>query len=396
MTEKGVLFVDDESKALKYFAKAFSPRFAVFSAASASEALRVMEAHHAEIGVIVTDQRMPEFSGVELLKKVRRQYPHVVRILTTAYSELDLLIDAINTGAVYSFVTKPWRLEDLERTLLSALEHYEKETADHQLLEQKLDEFQAEILEGHTYDIALIAAKIGHYVHNALCPVTLLIDELLEEKEASKLPEGFLSGVGTQIQEVARMLKDLAHVSQPPSEREFKPMSVSKALDRSLAHAEIFRAEKGIRIEKEVLGEIPEIVGVPSQIEKLLRFMISEEIVSLPARSLVRLRLSAHTGDGEILGVKIEFEDFSPIRPDISPDRLLHPFNLRSANPREFGIFLASSYFIANHHGGSLTVSIKEDKSLLFTFFLPCERTASAGKTPLVPRNPETRKVTRK
>lgn len=387
MAENGVLFVDDEAKALKYFTKAFAHRFSVFSAASAEDALKVLEAHHAEIGVIVTDQRMPESTGVDLLKIVRREYPHTVRILTTAYSELDLLIEAINSGAVYSFVTKPWQLDDLERTLVSAFEHYEKEIRDHQLLEQKLDEFQAKILEGHSYDIALIAAKIGHYVHNALCPVTLLIDELLKKKASAHLPDGFLENVGTHIHEIARMLKDLAHVSETPADSQFRPLDVSKALSRSLSHAEIFRAEKGIRIEKEILGEIPEIIGVPSQIEKLFRFMISEEIVSLPADSLVRLRLSAHTGDGEILGVKIEFEDFAPIRPDLRPESLLHPFNLRGTNPREFGIFLASSYFIASHHQGSLTVRIKEDKGLLFTFLLPCDPGSVRDSNASVARN---------
>ncbi len=373
MVRNGILFVDDEAQTLKYFTKAFAHRFTIFSAGSTEGALRLLEIHHEKIGVVVTDQRMPESTGLDLLKIVRRQYPRTVRILTTAYSELDVLIDAINTGAVYSFITKPWQLEDVERTLVSAFEHSEKEIRDHQLLEQKLDEFQARLLEGHAYDIALIAAKIGHYVHNALCPVTLLIDELLEKKDFANLPEGFLAGVGARIHEISRMLKDLAHVSEPPADAQFKPLDVLPALDLALSHAETYRAEKRIRIEKEILGEIPRIVGVPSQIEKLFRFMISEEMVSLPPDSLVRLRLGAHTADGEILGVKIEFEDFAPVRSDIQAESLLHPFNLRGTNPREFGIFLASSYFITSHHGGSLTVRIKEDKSLLFTFLLPCE-----------------------
>ncbi|HVE15761.1 MAG TPA: hypothetical protein VNB29_03450, partial [Chthoniobacterales bacterium] len=74
------------------------------------------------------------------------------------------------------------------------------------------------------------------------------------------------------------------------------------------------------------------------------------------------------------------FEDFAPVRAGIQPENLLHPFNLRGTNPREFGIFLASSYFITNHHDGSLTVRIKEDKSLVFSFFLPCEQAGNLVK----------------
>lgn len=85
MEKKAILLVDDEVKALKYFAKALGGRFSVLSASSAREALEIMEQR--EIGVIVTDQRMPESSGVELLGVVRDRFPHTARILTTAYSD---------------------------------------------------------------------------------------------------------------------------------------------------------------------------------------------------------------------------------------------------------------------------------------------------------------------
>lgn len=369
----GVLLVDDEAKALKYFARAFAHRFTVFSAASAAEALEVLATHHEQIGVIVTDQRMPEATGVELLQIVRRRYPQTVRILTTAYSELDLLIQAINSGAIYSFVSKPWQLDDLERTLVGALEHHEAETRNHLLLEQNLDRFQEKIREGRTYDIAQIAAKIGHYVHNALCPVTLLIDQLVEDKDRNFSGE-FLRSVRSHVAEIARTLKDLALVSVPPDPEEFRPIDLPKMLESALAGTEILRREKNICFECEAAPGIPPVLGVPEQIEKLLRFMIAEEVVSLPSGSHVQVRMSAPDKPGT--PVRLEFEDFEAIRPNFCRDKLLHPFELRSANPREFGIFLASSYFIANHHGGSLTVKIKANDSLLFAFELP---TADAG-----------------
>lgn len=375
----GVLLVDDEAKALKYFARAFAHRFTVFSAGSAAEALEVLAAHHEKIGVIVTDQRMPESNGVELLQIVRREYPHTVRILTTAYSELDLLIQAINSGAIYSFVSKPWQLDDLERTLVGALEHHETETRNHQLLEQNLDQFQEKIREGHTYDVAQIAAKIGHYVHNALCPVTLLIDQLIEEKDRDLSGE-FLESVRAHVGEIARTLKDLAQISVPPDPADFRPIDLSQTLEHAFACTEILRREKTIRFECETATGLPPILGVPEQIEKLLRFMIAEEVVSLPAGSVVHVRMRASGGDDEAPGVRIEFEDFEAIRPNTCREKLLHPFEVRGANPREFGIFLASSYFIANHHGGSLTVKIKANDSLLFAFQLPAADAGSIDK----------------
>src|SRR5205814_8576583 len=121
---------------------------------------------------------------------------------------------------------------------------------DHQLLEQKLDDLRARILENRTYDVALIAAKIGHYVHNALCPITLLIDQLLNESESrANLSNEFLRSVNAHIHEIATTLKDLAQVSVPLRVEEFVPLDLPRLLERSIAGTEILRAEKELRIE---------------------------------------------------------------------------------------------------------------------------------------------------
>src|SRR5690606_16329222 len=142
-----------EELALKYFTRAFQDRFVIHSAGSAQEALKVLEERHREIGVIVTDQRMPEATGVELLKVVRHRYPSTVRILTTGYSDLDTLVEAINTGCVYSFVSKPWELSDLAETLERALAHHHEQLATAEVMELKIEELKARILEDRVYDV---------------------------------------------------------------------------------------------------------------------------------------------------------------------------------------------------------------------------------------------------
>ncbi len=389
MNKKGVLLVDDEAMALKYFARAFGDRFTIYAAVSPSEALDILAVHGNEIGVIVTDQRMPESSGVELLKTVRRKFPQTVRILTTAYSELDILVEAINTGAVYSFVSKPWELDNLGQTLESALDHHQTQLQDARIFEQKIVELKARLLEDRAYDVGLISAKIGHYIHNALCPLTFLVDDLLDRNlGGASYSVDFLKSVRDHIYDVARTLKDLEQASVPPAQRELRPMNLETMLDQALADTAIIRNQKQLRIETISESPIPNIAGSPDQIAKLFRFMIAEEIVSLPANSTVRIRFSKQEADGETIGVRIDFEDSVPISPQMSPESLLHPFNLRGANPREFGIFLVSCYFIVRHHGGSLTAKVKDDKGLCFSFFLPCEPHEVLGADPLTLRKP--------
>ena len=87
-----VLFVDDEEKTRKYFRRLYGETFRILEASDGVEALSVFRAHAAEIGIIVTDQRMPNETGVGFLAKISDQYPDVVKILSTAYSDLDAAI----------------------------------------------------------------------------------------------------------------------------------------------------------------------------------------------------------------------------------------------------------------------------------------------------------------
>jgi len=119
-----VLFIDDEEKACKYFNRAFEDIFDIITCYSAVEGEKVFEKKHNEIGVIVTDQRMPEITGVQFLDYAFRKSPDVVRILSTAYSDLDAAVDAVNRGQIYKYLTKPWDIAVMEANLRRGMEFF--------------------------------------------------------------------------------------------------------------------------------------------------------------------------------------------------------------------------------------------------------------------------------
>src|ERR1043166_2487161 len=112
-----VLYVDDEEKSLKSFARAFGDQFRILTAPNAQEGLRLFEQHKDDLGLLMTDQRMPGEKGVWLLERARQIQPRVIRILATAFADMDAAIAAVNTGAIYKYVTKPWDPPQLETTL---------------------------------------------------------------------------------------------------------------------------------------------------------------------------------------------------------------------------------------------------------------------------------------
>jgi excisionase family DNA binding protein len=140
-----ILYVDDEEKSLKYFTRAFGDKFKILSAANASDGYRLLEQHRDEIALLITDQRMPGEKGVEFLQRARQLHPTAIRILTTAYSDFDVAIEAVNSAAISKYVTKPWNIPQLESILKEACEFFTAQR-DRDLLVEAKPELQQETL----------------------------------------------------------------------------------------------------------------------------------------------------------------------------------------------------------------------------------------------------------
>ena len=133
-----ILFVDDEQKTRKYFAKLFGKTFRIVLAEDGIEGLERFREYQDEIGVVVTDQRMPKETGSDFLEKVALLKPGVVRILSTAYADIDAAVSSVNQGGIYRYVTKPWEVPELEVTLKRAMELYIVRLEREELVRQKM------------------------------------------------------------------------------------------------------------------------------------------------------------------------------------------------------------------------------------------------------------------
>ncbi|MBF2036596.1 MAG: response regulator [Leptolyngbyaceae cyanobacterium T60_A2020_046] len=119
-----MLVVDDEPDNLDLLYRTFRREFNVLRAESGQQALDVL-AEHGEVAVIISDQRMPEMKGTEFLSKTVPEFPDTVRIILTGFTDVEDLVDAINAGQVYRYITKPWDPEELRRVVERAAETYE-------------------------------------------------------------------------------------------------------------------------------------------------------------------------------------------------------------------------------------------------------------------------------
>ncbi len=122
-----VLYVDDEPENLDSFQLVFMDDYHVFVGNSAKEGMQSLEdaeKRGEEIHLLISDQRMPHTTGIEFMEQVNKRYPHIVKILVTGYSDIEVVTQAINKAGIYRYVSKPWNEHELRQTLNQAYQHY--------------------------------------------------------------------------------------------------------------------------------------------------------------------------------------------------------------------------------------------------------------------------------
>ena len=128
-----LLVVDDEEAILETMTFTFEDDYEVLTSTSAAEGLAMLD-REGPVAVVLSDQRMPEMTGVEFLTEVFRRHPETVRIILTGFADMDAIIHAINDGHVYAYITKPWEPDQLRQVIRRATEHYELERENERLV----------------------------------------------------------------------------------------------------------------------------------------------------------------------------------------------------------------------------------------------------------------------
>jgi len=183
-----MLVVDDEPDNLDLLYRTFRRDFQVLRAESGIAALEVLKTE-GEVAVIISDQRMPEMKGTEFLSKTVPQFPNTMRIILTGFTDVEDLVEAINSGQVYKYITKPWDPNELKSVVQRAAETYE--SLKHRTEELRLAQIQADLL-AHILEIAQetstiadclppLAAAFGKAFGTQVCLLQVVQDGNLSE-----------------------------------------------------------------------------------------------------------------------------------------------------------------------------------------------------------------------
>jgi len=218
--ERTLLLVDDEVNILRSLTRTLRrDGYNILTASGGEEGLAVLSENSVE--VIVSDQRMPGMAGSEFLSRARENYPDTVRIMLSGYTELNSVTDAINQGAIYKFLTKPWEDELLRTNIQDAFEYYDLRHAN-KILSQELSELNKDLeqrVSDRTRELTLSmrSLQLGQEVLEELPCAVIGIDKEAMIVNANELAHTLLdqSGSGMIGKEAKQVLpKDLYEATQ--------------------------------------------------------------------------------------------------------------------------------------------------------------------------------------
>jgi len=369
-----VLYVDDDRANLVAFRAMADSQYEVLTARSGEEALQIL-AERQDIAVLITDQRMPGLSGIDLCERVQSLHPDIVRMLVTAYSDLTAAIAAINRGHVSRYLHKPWNADELLATLRDAVERYRLRTTV-QRLQVRISESE------RIYALGVLTASIGHELRTPLSVVSTNVSfarRALQEALAklSNVPPPLLAEFaeiesaltdaqdgGQRLLEVVEGIS-LSSRSEPATQAR-QPVDLAHVV-RSVLRLLRSEAQSRARLVVE-FSATPQVAGTATRIGQVLLNLVLNAIQAMPARPYDKnqVKVTLAERDGHAL---IEVSDNgSGIDPAQLP-RIFDPFF--TTKIKGTGLGLAISRQIVEDLGGELAVESQLGVGTRFTVRLP-------------------------
>jgi two-component system, response regulator PhcR len=388
-----LLVVDDEPDVVQSVQDLLRRQFRVLGATRAEDGLRLLREN--EVHVVMSDQRMPGVSGVEFLARVRAERPDAIRLLFTGYADLKAVIDAINEGHVYRYITKPWDPEELQAILRQAAEQYDllaerkRLLADLQSRNEQLQKANAELKESN----ALKEAFIRVASHELRTPLTILMGLPEMALRIPGLPAPVAEWFRRTLAAAQRMHRLVEQLLQMLRAGRFerpllrRPADLEALVRESVDDVRPFAEQRRLELVLDLAPGLGTLDVDGAKIRDCLNHLLLNAIKFTPDGG--RVEVSARrtpAGDAELrvrdngVGIDAEnmahlFEPFFTER-DVSKHSSGHFEFLR----RGLGLGLSVVRAFVAMHGGKVEVASEPGRGTAFTITLPGRAPAERGE----------------
>jgi signal transduction histidine kinase len=379
-----ILVVDDEPDVVRSVQDLLRLDYRVVGATRALEGMKILQDQ--EVHIVMTDQRMPGMSGVEFLRQVRGEFPEAIRLLFTGYADIKAVIDAINQGNVFRYITKPWDPDELQSIIRQAAEQYDllverkRLLAEVQAKNQELEAANAELKQANELKDAFI--KVAS--HELRTPLTILLglSELALCAAGTAAPlQGWLTSMQKAslrlthlVNQLIKML--LAGRFERPLDR--TPTDLTALLQTTADDVRPFVEQRRQELTLDVAADLGVIYVEADKIRDSVDHLLLNAIKFTPDGGRVRLA-ARRTADG---GAEIRVCDTGMGIDAAALPRIFDPFFTRfdvsrhSSGQFEFdrrglGLGLSVAKAFVEMHGGKITVESQPGHGSTFTMTLP-------------------------
>jgi signal transduction histidine kinase len=342
-----VLFVDDEVDNVDALERLFRKDYEVLKATSGEEGLKLIK--NQEIAVIISDQRMPQMTGVEFLKKSISSHPDTVRMLLTGYTEVESIIAAINSGQIYRYITKPWDPNDLKTAMNQAVERY---TLGREI-QKKNRELEIAFEELKTLDEAKshFMILINHELKTPLTVLLSFLELVLETKldEDQKLYLTKISGSASRLKDIIFDVLELMNAETGQTKVSKKKQRLADTIQSSVERFKEKATEKGVGFALDLDKSEAQYDG------KLIESVLGRLIDNAIKFSEKKTKIDVICKDG-----RVEITNHGATIDKKMIQNILKPFSLDEKimnHSKGLGLGLSLSQALLKRHGSELELT---------------------------------------
>jgi signal transduction histidine kinase len=380
-TKHSLLVVDDERPVLDSMYDLFRRDYKVLRANNASEAKAALQQE--PVHIVMSDQRMPDVTGVELLRQVKDEYPDTVRLIFTAYADIGVVVRAINEGQVFRYVTKGCDPDELCGVVRQAADYYELRSERKRLVAE-LQQANAELRQAN----ALKAAFLDVASHELNTPVTIiqgmceLADEQLAQPGAEAL-RPYASVVRSGAKRLMHLVENMIKLMQAGSfqaELDQRRVACRELFDGVVDQVRPFLMRRRQQLVVRVSPQEATLLVDQGKMHDAVLNLITNAIKFSPDGATIELSADVRSGAGATIevcdeGLGIADRDAPHIFDSFFStfDTLHHSSGSFEYGKRGLGMGLAIVKKFVEMHGGAVAMRPRQPRGCVFVIQLPCE-----------------------
>lgn len=370
-----VLFLDDEESILDGVQRLFNKESYRISVTTNFEVANEILSKE-KIKVVVSDQRMPQISGVKFLREVKEKYPDVIRVLFTGYTDFSAAEEAINLGEVYRFISKPWKTTELLSTIRQCIEHYDLVVA------AKTHEEELEIANKRLKEMYEIqkefTSTVSHELRTPLASIKMAID-LVSQETVGPINDEQKDVLGRAKQETDRLKRliddilDLTKIEAGKLRMNFMLNDIHQVITQVTEAQKDVAKNRGLYVKTEFDGNVPQIPFDRDRLVQVLNNLLSNAI-KFTKQGGITVKTQDKSSENHIL---VSVIDTGKGISESDLPKLFQKFQqIESAQDNEeggTGLGLAICKEILARHGGKIWVESKLGEGTSFNFVLPIQ-----------------------